>query len=58
MHLVTVNPLYTPKELEYAINKVDIAAIICPKEIGPLNYHNTIQKVIPGLCESKKGKKI
>merc|ERR1711990_937683 len=38
MQLVTINPMYTAKELEYAINKVDITALICPQEIGPLNY--------------------
>ena len=56
MHLVTLNPLYTAQELEYAINKVDIAAIICPKEIAHLDYHDTIQKMIPGLTTSTRGK--
>ena len=34
--LVTLNPMYTARELEYACNKVNIAGILCPKEIGPL----------------------
>ena len=55
MHLVTLNPLYTAPELEYAIQKVDISAIICPKEIGPLDYHDTIKQMIPGLENATKG---
>ena len=55
MHLVTLNPLYTAPELEYAIQKVDITAIICPKEIGPLDYHATIKQMIPGLENATKG---
>jgi len=55
MHLVTLNPLYTASELEYAINKVDIAALICPKEIGPLDYHGTIQQLAPDLTKGTRG---
>ena len=55
MHLVTLNPLYTAKELEYSVNKVDIAAIVCPKEIGPLDYHATITEMIPDLAKATRG---
>ena len=55
MHLVTLNPLYTPSELEYAINKVDVTALICPKEIGPLDYHATIQQMVPDLTKGTRG---
>ena len=52
MQLVTINPMYTAKELEYAINKVDITALICPQEIGPLDYRNTISQMLPQLENS------
>ena len=38
MQLVTINPMYTAPELEYAINKVDIKCLISPQSIGPLDY--------------------
>ena len=53
--LVTLNPMYTARELEYAVNKVKIAGILCPKEIGPLDYHAKIEEMIPNLQMSKPG---
>jgi len=47
--LVSINPLYTATELEYALNKVNVTCLICPRQIGPLNYHATISKMIPNL---------
>mgnify|MGYP000540639690 CR=1 FL=1 len=47
--MVNINPLYTARELEYALEKVDAKILICPKEIGPLNYDETIRQMIPDL---------
>jgi hypothetical protein len=41
--------MYTTDELQYAINKVNVKCLICPKSIGPLNYHKTISAMIPNL---------
>ena len=49
LQLVTLNPMYTARELEYAINKVGISGIICPKEIGPIDYHKQISIMSPLL---------
>jgi len=53
--LVTLNPMYTARELEYACNKVNIAAIVCPKEIGPLDYHAKIEEMCPMLQTQTRG---
>ena len=33
---------------------MDITALICPQEIGPLNYRATISEMIPDLEKSNK----
>ena len=53
--LVTLNPMYTARELEYACNKVNITGILCPKEIGPLDYHAKIEEMCPFLQMSTRG---
>ena len=55
MQMVTINPMFTAPELEYAINKVDITGLICPQEIGPLNYRATLNNMIPDLEKSEAG---
>ena len=52
--LVSINPLYTAKELEYALAKVNVKCLICPKEIGPLKYNQIIRQMIPNLDELNK----
>jgi len=47
--MVNINPLYTARELEYALVKVDAKILVCPKEIGPLNYDAKIREMIPDL---------
>ena len=47
--MVNINPLYTARELEYALDKVDAKLLVCPKTIGPLNYDATIRQMIPDL---------
>merc|ERR1712227_73070 len=47
--MVNINPLYTARELEYALEKVDAKMLVCPKEIGPLDYDTTIRQMIPDL---------
>ena len=32
--MVAINPLYTARELEYALHKVHAKILVCPKEIG------------------------
>ena len=55
MQMVTINPMFTAPELEYAINKVDIVGLICPQEIGPLDYRATLNNMIPDLEKSEAG---
>ena len=55
MQMVTINPMFTAPELEYAINKVDITGLICPQEIGPLDYRATLNNMIPDLEKSEAG---
>ena len=38
-----------------SLNIVKIAGILCPKEIGPLDYHAKIEEMIPNLQMSKPG---
>ena len=48
--MVCINPLYTAYELEYAINKVGIKILVCPKSVGDaLNYHKILTVMIPDL---------
>ena len=51
---VSLNPLYTVPELEYAMNKVGAKALVCPKELGPLNYHAALTSLIPDLDKQDK----
>ncbi|CBY17807.1 unnamed protein product, partial [Oikopleura dioica] len=30
MKMVNINPMYTARELEYALNKVDAKMLVCP----------------------------
>ena len=43
--MVNINPLYTTRELEYALEKVDAKMLVCQKTIGPLNYHAKVQEL-------------
>ena len=52
--MVNINPLYTSRELEYALEKVDAKMLVCPKTIGPLNYHAKVQEMIPNLAEQDR----
>ena len=52
--MVNINPLYTTRELEYALEKVDAKMLVCPKTIGPLNYHAKVQELIPNLSEQDR----
>jgi acyl-CoA synthetase (AMP-forming)/AMP-acid ligase II len=52
--MVNINPLYTARELKYALEKVDAKLLICPKVIGPLKYHETITQMIPDLSTRDK----
>ena len=52
--MVNINPLYTTRELEYALEKVDAKMLVCPKTIGPLNYHAKVQELIPNLAEQDR----
>ena len=45
IQMVCINPLYTAKELEYAINKVDVKILICPKSVAALDYEKIIGKL-------------
>jgi len=54
MPLVSLNPLYTVPELEYAMNKVGAKALVCPKELGPLNYNAALTSLIPDLDKQDK----
>ena len=33
---------------------VSVKCLICPKEIGPLQYHSTIKQIIPDLDEQNR----
>lgn len=52
--MVCINPLYTARELEYAINKVNVKALVCPKSVGPLNYEKIINEMIPDIATRDK----
>lgn len=52
--MVCINPLYTARELEYAINKVNVKALVCPRSVGQLNYENIITQMIPDIAEQNR----
>lgn len=43
--LVNINPAYQTHELEYALNKVECKAIICPSHFKSSNYIEMLRQV-------------
>ena len=69
MKMVNINPMYTARELEYALNKVDARMLVCPRfalsfllcltvfpfrGIGPLDYEQVLKDMIPNLDTQNK----
>ncbi|XP_050504299.1 medium-chain acyl-CoA ligase ACSF2, mitochondrial-like [Diabrotica virgifera virgifera] len=54
--LVSINPYYQKKELEYAINKVGVNVLICPISFGKQQFYDIINLACPELPNSDPGK--
>lgn len=51
--LVNVNPAYRLSELEFALHKVGMKAIICPASYKTSMYADMIEAVVPNITEAK-----
>ncbi len=54
--LVNINPAYRLHELEYAINKVDCAAVILSPSFKSSDYIGMIRKLVPELDRAAAGR--
>ncbi|XP_003467090.1 medium-chain acyl-CoA ligase ACSF2, mitochondrial [Cavia porcellus] len=53
--LVSVNPAYQPKELEYALKKVGCKALVFPKQFKTQQYYNVLKQICPELENAQPG---
>lgn len=51
-----VNPAYQVPELEYALNKVGVKALVMAESFRTRNYYNVLKELIPELSGSVPGK--
>uniref|UniRef100_A0A0N4ZIK8 Medium-chain acyl-CoA ligase ACSF2, mitochondrial n=1 Tax=Parastrongyloides trichosuri TaxID=131310 RepID=A0A0N4ZIK8_PARTI len=54
--LVNINPGYRKNELSYALNKVGVKSIVCPKEFLTSKYYNMLCNLIPEIEQSPEGR--
>lgn len=52
---VGINPAYQVPELEYALNKVGVKALIAPESYRSQNYYDMISQIVPGLQSCSAG---
>uniref|UniRef100_A0A182NT90 Medium-chain acyl-CoA ligase ACSF2, mitochondrial n=1 Tax=Anopheles dirus TaxID=7168 RepID=A0A182NT90_9DIPT len=55
MILVGINPAYQIPELEYALRKVGVKAIVAAEGYRQQNYYGMISHIVPELASSKPG---
>ncbi|MEQ2194936.1 hypothetical protein XENOCAPTIV_004930 [Xenoophorus captivus] len=53
--LVSVNPAYQQKEVEFALRKVGCKAIVCPSEFRTQKYCDMLMKICPEIESSSPG---
>jgi len=54
--LVNINPAYRTSELEYALNKVGVKALILAPQFKSLAYVDMLQELAPEMAESVPGR--
>ncbi|XP_065085685.1 medium-chain acyl-CoA ligase ACSF2, mitochondrial-like [Ochlerotatus camptorhynchus] len=52
---VGINPAYQAPELEYALNKVGVKALIAPESYRSQNYYDMINQIVPELKSCSAG---
>uniref|UniRef100_A0A0N5CHQ8 Medium-chain acyl-CoA ligase ACSF2, mitochondrial n=1 Tax=Strongyloides papillosus TaxID=174720 RepID=A0A0N5CHQ8_STREA len=55
MVLVNINPGYRINELSYAIKKVGVKVIVCPKQFLSSKYYEMLCRIIPEINELPEG---
>ncbi|XP_070082396.1 medium-chain acyl-CoA ligase ACSF2, mitochondrial isoform X5 [Equus przewalskii] len=53
--LVSVNPAYQARELEYALKKVGCKALVFPKQFKTQQYYNILKQICPELEKAQPG---
>uniref|UniRef100_A0A4W4F004 Medium-chain acyl-CoA ligase ACSF2, mitochondrial n=1 Tax=Electrophorus electricus TaxID=8005 RepID=A0A4W4F004_ELEEL len=53
--LVSVNPAYQLKELEYALRKVQCKAIVCPSQFKTQRYYGMLRQLCPEMDTASPG---
>ncbi|EPB72990.1 AMP-binding domain protein [Ancylostoma ceylanicum] len=52
---VNINPYYQPNELRYALQKVEVSALVMPTEHKHFNYMTSLYEVVPQVAGGKPG---
>lgn len=53
--LVSVNPAYQPREVEFALRKVGCKAVVCPAEFKTQKYCDMLRQICPEIESSSPG---
>ncbi|KAG7265876.1 hypothetical protein CRUP_016139, partial [Coryphaenoides rupestris] len=53
---VSVNPAYQPKELEYALRKVQCKAVVCPTRFKTQDYCEMLRDICPEINTAASGR--